>query len=236
MARDANTSGSSKGAGAAPKKRWWTQIIETYRLTKKADSKLNLFLIATVLVTFAVFLGIGFLLKAPIFWGIMGVLFAVPITLIVFGRRAQTAGYAQIEGQPGAAAAVLQSMRGSWFVTPAVVVTKNQDLVHRVLGRPGVILVAEAPPSRAANLLANERKKTARFLPETPIHEISVGDGEGQVSLRKLQRAVTKLPRALKPAQVTEIRRRLDALSASPLPIPKGPLPKGARIPRGPKA
>jgi hypothetical protein len=34
-------------------------------------------------------------------------------------------------------------MRGDWRVTPAVGFTREQDLVHRVLGKPGVILVAE---------------------------------------------------------------------------------------------
>ncbi len=231
MASNAKKPGTTKAA-AAPKKRWWAQIIETYKLTAKVDRKVGPILLATFFITFAIFLGIGFALKFPVFWGILGFLFALPITMIIFGRRAQAAGYAQVEGQPGAAAAVLQSMRGAWFVTPAVAITKNQDIVHRVVGRPGVILVAEAPVSRAANLLANERKRTARFLPETPILEISVGDGEGQVPLRKLQRKVMKMPRALKPAQVTDVRRRLEALTASPLPIPKGPLPKGARMPR----
>jgi hypothetical protein len=105
-------------------------------------------------------------------------------------------------------------------------------MVHRVLGRPGIVLVSEAPPARAGNLLSNEKKRTARFVGDTPIFEIQAGDGEGQVPLRKLQGAVMKLPQNLKPAEVTTLRRRLDALTQTPLPIPKGPLPKGARIPK----
>ena len=50
--------------------------------------------------------------------------------------------------------------------------------------------------------------------------------------LRKLQSSVMKLPRFLKPAVVNALRKRLDALTTTPLPIPKGPLPKGARIPK----
>jgi hypothetical protein len=42
-----------------------------------------------------------------------------------------------------------------------------------------------------------------------------------------------KLPRNLKPAEISAVRKRLDALTSTPLPIPKGPLPKGARMPRG---
>ena len=104
--------------------------------------------------------------------------------------------------------------------------------MHRVLGRPGIVLVSEGPPSRAAQLLANERKRTARWAPEVPIHEIQCGDGEGQVPLRKLNAAVMRTPRALRPAEVTALRKRLEAVSTPPVPIPKGPLPKGARIQR----
>ena len=84
------------------------------------------------------------------------------------------------------------------------------------------------------HLLANERKKTARWLPEVPIYEIQVGTEADQVSVSKVQRELTKLPRALRPAEVNDVRRRLDALSAkdAPVPIPKGPLPKGGKIPK----
>jgi hypothetical protein len=211
----------------------FAQIRETYRLTRKADPQLPWVLLGLFLAVFGVFLAIGFLAKSPWFWGIIGFPFAVLAVTYVFGRRAEKAAYASVEGQVGAAASVLSALRKGWFVTPAVGMTKSQDFVHRVVGRPGVVLVSEAPPSRAGALLANERKRHARFLGETPIFEIQAGNGEGQVPLRKLQRAVMKLPRNLKPAEVTAVRRRLDALTATPLPITKGPLPKGARMPRG---
>ena len=44
-----------------------------------------------------------------------------------------------------------------------------------------------------------------------------------------------KLPRNLKTPQVTEVNRRLKALGTMNLPIPKGPMPKGMRMPRGPR-
>ena len=80
------------------------------------------------------------------------VLLAVLTGTAIFGRRATEAMYAQVEGRPGAAAAVLQGMRGDWRVTPAVGFTRNQDLVHRVIGRPGVVLVGEGhrPPRSAS--------------------------------------------------------------------------------------
>jgi hypothetical protein len=163
------------------------------------------------------------------------ILVSLPMGLLAgtfwFSRRAMRAAYSQVEGQPGAAAAVIGSFRGGWLVTPGVAVNKNQDVVSRVVGKPGVILVAEGPSSRVVHLLANERKKTARWLPEIPIYEIQVGSDEGQVTLMKLQRALTKLPRNLRGGEITDVRRRLDAVSqnASPLPIPKGPVPTSSR-------
>ena len=115
--------------------------------------------------------------------------------------------------------------------------TRNQDLVHRVTGRPGVVLVAEGRPAGAVNLLTAERKRTSRVLGDSPVHEILVGDGEGQIPIRKLSRTVMKLPRALTASEVTELNYRLKALDnqRGALPIPKGPLPKGARMPKVPK-
>jgi hypothetical protein len=222
---------SSNAPDAAPKGRI-AQIRATYTMTRRADPVLPWVLLGIFFGVVAVFVLIGVLFKSIPFWVIIGVPFATLAAVYVFGRRAEKAAYAGIQGQPGAAASVLQSLRKGWFVTPAVGFSKQQDFVHRVLGRPGVILVSEGPSSRVAQLLANEKKRHARFVGETPIFEIQCGDGEGQVPLRKLQATVMKLPTNLKPAEVTALRKRLDALTATPLPIPKGPLPKGTKMPR----
>lgn len=223
---------SSTAPAPAPRGRI-AQIRETYRMTRKADPALPWVLLAVFLAVFGVFLLAGFFLGSIFFWGVIGFPFALLAVTYLFGRRAETAAYASVEGQAGAAASVLTTLRKGWYVTPAVAVNRNQDFVHRVIGRPGVILVSEGPSTRAVALLANERKRTARFVGETPIIEVQCGDGEGQIPLRKLQRHIMRLPRALKPAQVSAVRKRLDALTATPLPIPKGPLPKNARMPRG---
>ena len=222
----------SSSAPAAPPRGRIAQIRETYRMTRRADPALPWVLLAWFVGVIAAFVLVGLVVHLPVYLGILGIGFAALAVTYVFGRRAENAAYSSIEGQPGAAASVLGSLRSGWFVTPAVGFNKQQDFVHRVIGRPGVVLVSEGPSSRAGVLLANERKRHARFVAETPIYEIQCGDGEGQVPLRKLQREVMKLPRNLKPAQVTAVRKRLDALTSTPLPIPKGPLPRGMRLPR----
>jgi hypothetical protein len=116
-------------------------------------------------------------------------------------------------------------------VTPAVAVNKSQDIITRVVGKPGVVLVSEGPSSRVTSMLATERKKTARWVPEVPIYEIQVGNEEGQVPLLKLQSQLAKLPKNLRGGEITEVRRRLDALGSATnaMPIPKGPMPTSSR-------
>ena len=126
-------------------------------------------------------------------------LFGLLAALIVFGRRAQKAAYEQMEGQPGAAAAALQMLRRGWKTDPAIAFTKQQDVVHRVVGPPGIVLVGEGNPNRLRQLLATERRKHERVAAETPIHEVVCGNGEGQVPLPKLVKHVTKLGQGLKP-------------------------------------
>jgi hypothetical protein len=164
----------------------------------------------------------------------LGVLLGALVGMILFGRFAQAAQYAAIEGQPGAAAAVLENMRGNWTVTPAIAANRNMDVVHRTVGRPGVVLVGEGSPTRLASLLAAEKKKTARVAYEVPIFEFQVGNEEGQLPLSKLQRKVMRLPRNLKPAAVSDINRRLKALQPS-LQAPKGPIPRNIRQPKMPR-
>jgi hypothetical protein len=121
-------------------------------------------------------------------------------------------------------------MRGDWRVSSGVAGTAQFDAVHRVLGRPGVILVAEGVPARVRNLLAQEKKKVARIAGDTPIYDIVVGDDEGQVPLRKLSAHVMKLPRNLSAAEVNSLGRRLSAMGGGRMPVPGGPLPGGKQM------
>ena len=189
--------------------------------------------VGAFVITLAIFVGIGAWAGHPVYLSVIGVLFALVVAVAVFGRRVQRAAYSQVEGQMGAAAAVLQNMRGNWRVTPAVQFNKDQDMVHRVVGRPGVVLVAEGNHNRTRGLIVNEKRALSRLVGETPIYDVYVGDGEGQISLRELEKHFTRLPRNIKPALVNQLDGRLKAIRASggALPIPKGPMP--TRVPRG---
>jgi hypothetical protein len=225
---------AAKAARSGPPRREkLRQIGIAFSMTRKADAKMLPLVIGTFVITFAVVLGIGFALGHAVFLGILGFLLALLATVTVFGRRVQRTAYRQVEGQVGAAAAVLQNMRGNWRVTPAVQFTKDQDLVHRVIGRPGIVLVGEGNPNRLRGLVANEKRALARVVGETPIYDVTVGDGAGEVPLRELERHFLRLPRNIKPAMVNQLDGRLKAIrtASGAMPIPKGPIP--TRVPRG---
>ncbi|MDQ3615245.1 MAG: DUF4191 domain-containing protein [Actinomycetota bacterium] len=212
------------------------QVAASYRMTKQADSKIGLVLLGVFLLAALPAFGLLFLLPGHWAFDLVGaVLLGVLAVLIIFGRRAQKAAFKQIEGKPGAAAAALSMLRRGWKVDPAIAFNKNQDVVHRVVGPPGIVLIGEGTSAnRIRSLLANERRKHERVASEVKIHEMVAGNGEGAVPVSKLTRRVTKLGRHLKPAEMTGVLARLKALDAnrSNIPLPKGPMPmnlKGAR-------
>ncbi|MGO9081415.1 MAG: DUF4191 domain-containing protein [Streptosporangiaceae bacterium] len=182
----------------------------------------------------AVAVVVGLLTRTAAFTIPLGVLIGISTGMILFGRFAQTAQYAAIAGQPGAAAAILQSMRGNWTVTPAVSANRNMDVVHRVVGRPGVVLIGEGSPTRLPSLLAAEKKRVSRVAQDVPIYDIQVGDQDGQMPIKKLQRHIMKLPRNLKGPAVADLNFRLKALPQA-LQVPKGPMPRGGRMPKAPR-
>jgi len=215
------------------------QIVETYRMTKETDRAIGLWMLGALLVFGAIGFGIFWILPgsgtfALIISIVGGVLFGALAAMIIFSRRAQRAGYNRLSGQVGAAARALTMLRRGWKTDEMIGFNKQQDLVHRVVGPPGIVLVGEGNPNRLKQLMLSERRRHERVAADTPIHEVVVGDGEGQVPLPKLVRHVQKLGRQVKPAEITDILARIKALDAQrpKLPMPKGPIPtsmKGMR-------
>lgn len=165
----------------------------------------------------------------PYYLGFVSIPLALIATLIFFTRQAGTAAYASIEGQIGAGASVLMAIRKGYTTTPAVAVSRNQDMVHRSVGRAGIVLVGEGSPA-VRQMVSEEKKKTERYAPGVPITEVYVGDYDGAVSIRKLQKHMKKLPKKITAHQLREVRSRLRAVGGLSLPIPKGPMPKGVKI------
>jgi hypothetical protein len=220
---------NKKNKEAAVKTPRFQTFRDAYSVTKSAKPWIGLALIAVFLVAWAIGIGIGIAVGHPIYVGFVSLPVALLASMFFFTRQASTAAYSSIEGQLGAGASVLMAIRKGWTTTPAVAVARNQDMVHRSVGRAGIVLVGEGSQG-VKQMLADERKKSERFAPGVPITEVMVGDLQGQVSIRKLQKHLSKLPKKLSAHQMREVRARLKAVGGMSMPIPKGPLPTGVRI------
>ena len=200
---------------------------DAYSVTKTVKPWIPFALIGIFLVTWVIGIGVGIALGHPVYFAFIFLPLAVLMALLFFTRQAGTAAYSSIEGQIGAGASVLMAIRKGWTTTPAVAVARNQDMVHRSVGRAGIVLTGEG--SNAVNqMLTEERKKTERFAPGVPITLVVVGDEKSQVPLRKLQKHLQKLPKKLTARQMREVRARLKAVGGLSIPIPKGPMPTRA--------
>jgi Domain of unknown function (DUF4191) len=206
---------------------------QAFTLTRQADPKfVPVMAAAAVIVATAVYV-LVFWLSGSVWIPIpLALMSGLLVAMFVFSRRAQTSMYAQAEGQAGAAGWLLrQQLRGDWRLTEAVAGTTQLDAVHRLVGRPGVVLVGEGAPHRVRGLLAQEKKRTARVVGDTPIYDITVGTDEGDVRLAKLNRYLLKLPSNLSKDQVGALEKRLAALGGSrAVGLPKGPVPQGAKL------
>lgn len=224
-----------KGPGDMGK---FKQMRTAFTLTRKKDKMLPWVMLGAFVADFVLVFGLGVLVDHVIFGAIFAVLTGVLAATFVFGSRVQKSAYAEIKGQPGAAAAVLNTVkRGGWTITPAVALNKNQDCVHRAVGKAGIVLIAEGSQRGVNELLEAERKRMNRFVEGIPVVEIRVGDGKGEVPLEKLSKKLMRQKRTMKGGQVTEVNDRLRAVGdvMKNAPIPKGPMPRGTRMPKGPR-
>ena len=218
--------------GDAPKKQSQLAVVkDAYRLVKK-DSPLAVvwcLVIFVLVLTFGIIIGNN--LGHPIYAGFITLPVAFLAAFFLFTRYANTAAFASIQGQLGAGASVLMSIKRGFVTTPAVNVNRDQDMVHRVSGKAGIILVGEGGFG-VKSLMQDEKRKMERFLSGVPVTEVMVRENSGQVSIKKLHKHLKKLPKKLNTAQLREVRARLRSVGGLNLPMPKGPMPTNVRMPR----
>jgi uncharacterized protein DUF4191 len=224
----------AKAARKAAAKERRSQLWQAFTMQRKEDKRLLPYMISAfvLIVGVSVAVGVsagGFIMVTTI---PLGVVLGALAAFIIFGRRAQRSVYRKADGQTGAAAWALDNLRGRWRVTQGVAATGSFDAVHRVIGRPGVILVGEGSPARVKPLLAQEKKRTARLVGDVPIYDIIVGNGDGEIPLAKLERHVTRLPANITVKKMDALESRLSALGsrAGAAAMPKGPVPGTAKM------
>ncbi|MEV0083299.1 DUF4191 domain-containing protein [Saccharopolyspora sp. NPDC050642] len=206
------------------------QIFEAFKMQRREDKLLLPLMLGAFLGVTAVVFLLGMIWSLHWVFLPVGLAFGLLAAVIIFGRRVQSTVYRKADGQPGAAGWALDNLRGRWVLTQAVSGTAQLDAVHRLIGRPGIVLVGEGSQHRVKSLMAQEKKRISRLVGETPIYEITVGHEKDQVPLSKLQQRIMKLPRNIGPAQIDAIENRLAALASRGNSLPKGPMPQGAKM------
>lgn len=206
------------------------QMWQVFQMTRRYDSSVVWFMLLGLLGGVAVGIGLALWLSpgsvfGTVLWIIAGFFAGVLAAMLILGRRAERAAYAQIEGQPGAVGAVFRSSlprgwRGEEM--PVHVNPRTQDAVYRAVGRGGVALIAEGPQSRTQRLLDEERRKINRILPNVPVNTYFVGPDEDSIPLYRISRTLKKVKNQLTKPEMIAVGNRLSSLSNNSLPIPKG--------------
>ena len=210
------------------------QIIEVYKVTAEHDPKANLFMGGALALCIVVFTVLGIFLKPWWLYVIFGALFGVLAAMSVLTWRAKSATYKRYEGQKGSAEVAMSMLGKEWVKSPVITANRQLDIVHRVVGPGGIVLIGEGDPGRVRAMLATEAKKHEQVKYGVKVTTLVMGDRENQVPLDKLADHIKKLPKIIKTAEITDISNRLRALDSMrpKLPLPKGPMPtsaKGAR-------
>jgi hypothetical protein len=211
------------------------QIRRAYQVTHEHDKALPYLLLAAFLLPLGIAITIGLLTDQVLNLGIVGLGLAILLPMIVLVRRAKRATYKRYAGQAGSAEVALSMLPKKWISTPAIAANRHQDVVHRTLGPGGLVLIGEGEPGRVRQLLASEVKKHERVAYGITVTTVLMGHKQGQVPLDKLADHIRKLPKTLRPNQVTDLKQRLRALDAvrPTIPVPKGPMPANPRQIKG---
>ncbi len=220
------------------------QMRQVFTMTRKADPAAVWWMLLAALAVLLVAVLVGIWIDQVVYMLVIGLPLAVLAAVIILGRRAERAAFAQIEGQPGAASAVLGQLRRGWYYDQEPVAAEaggtmrgmrdlhNAAMIFRAVGRPGVVLIAEGPRGAAQRLATAERRRVTRVVgEEVPVHTITIGKGEGDTELRKVVPTVKKLPKKLSNDEAVVVQQRLKALAGKNRP----PIPKGVDPTRAPR-
>lgn len=230
--KNADAAPSAPAASDAPQKTGrFRQIWGVYKMARTYDPSITWWILLCIFGGIGVGVLVGQFILNPIYLGIVGFLSGLVGAMYLLVRRAETAAYSQIQGQPGAVSAAMGTIRRGWSVEdqPVAIDPRTQDMVFRAVGRPGVALVSEGPSHRVGKLLDAEEKRINRLLPNVPVLRFEVGDEPGQIKLQKIAMKIQRKAPKLSKQEAAEVQRRLKALGGVKMPLPKGVDPMRAR-------
>lgn len=226
-----------RAAKRAQRKQNWSQMWQAFNMQRKQDKALIPIMLAAFLGMGLLFFLIGMLFNGQWFMLILGLGIGAILAMFLFTRRLERDMYKKVEDQPGAAGwALEQQLRNTvgvvWKVKTGVAATRQQDLIHRVIGNSGVIFVVEGDRKRVGPTLNRLKKRVDRMAGGVPIYEVFVGNGEDEVPVSKLRSHIMKLPRNYNKNETYDNIRRIEAMDDLPgtTPgLPKGPMPRQAQ-------
>lgn len=218
------------------------QIRQVFTGAREVDPAIGWWMLAGFALTLAIVVAIGAYFGSPVYAGFIGLPLALLVAVLILSRRAERAAYRRVEGRPGAAGAVMTTLKRGWYVEQQPVAADaarpgdvaSAAVVYRAMSRGGIFLVAEGPSARAQRLLVAERKKVERIVPGVPVTLMRIGSSgaEGEVPIRELSKRMRKVKHTLTAAEVSVVNKRLRALGGLKTPIPPGVDPTKVRVDR----
>src|SRR5699024_3758407 len=213
------------------------QMWEAFQMQRKQDKALIPLMLLSILGMGLLFFLIGLLFNGQWFMLILGLGIGFLIAMIIFTRRLERDMYKRVEDQPGVAGWALDnqlknSVGMAWKVEQGIAMTRQQDIVHRVIGNPGVVFVAEGNKNRLKPMMTQLKRRVDKLAGGVPIYEVYVGDGEDEVPVGKLRNHLIRMPRQYNKNEVYSVVRRIEAMDATQgqmQGMPKGTLPQQAR-------
>ncbi|MDN6565789.1 MAG: DUF4191 domain-containing protein [Actinomyces sp.] len=218
-------------APAEKKRRWYKNLADAYRITQRTYPWIGWAIAGVSVAVIALCVVVAVLTHANVvLWTLTGVMLAVLLGLVLLSSLVRKAMYAQIDGTVGSVYAVISQIKRGWIISEEpVAANREQDVIWRLIGRPGVVFISEGPSARVRPMLAAERKRVNRVAQNVPVILIQSGHEDGQVTLAKIEKTLRKQKKVLTKEEVPAISQRLNAVQSTSLPIPKGIDPTHAR-------
>ncbi|BDR54887.1 membrane protein [Bombiscardovia apis] len=220
-----------------------SQLKQIFSFTYSEDKMLPWLIAGAFFVPIIVAIVCGFVFKfgwlSWIMIVVLGIMVGVLLAMMTLTRRSDSVGYRKMDGRPGASAAVLSNISKAGFTFPQEPVwidPKTKDAIWRGTGRSGIFLIGEGDYGRVMKAMVRQEEEINRITRGSaiPLYKISVGHGDNQVPLEKLQKTVIRKKVKLTPTELDQLKGRLNTLQMrqNALNMPKGIDPTKAHMSR----
>jgi hypothetical protein len=216
----------------------FSQFGDQIRFLKGVDPKAVPLAITIGVGSFALISTIGVFISGGAFlgiaiWVVLGIVTGYLSALLTLTRRANSAIFTKYANEPGRISLTVGTLTRRVYKgtnQPVAVNARTKDLVFRIVGPAGVVLLGEGTKTSTQQLLEDERRKVQRVASGVTVHTFySSEDGQG-VPLAILHKKVSKLKKTLTKNEIRAVQNRLAAMdSRGGLPIPKGVDPNKIR-------